>query len=142
MAALNVFSCVLILSVFYTSAVDIIGDKHVYLQSKDQNWMTAFETCRYYDKQLLTLLNNKEHEDTVALVAKYKIHIIWLAASDIGHEGNFVWTTNGQTVTDRHWGKGEPNNKNTENCLQLYYNIWNDVSCGREYHFFCEDISN
>lgn len=82
MAGLKFISCItfLVLCVLSTSAVDKVGDKNVHLMSTPKNWMTAYETCRYLNMQLLTLMRNKELEDTSALIEKYNIYAIWIAA--------------------------------------------------------------
>lgn len=85
-------------------------------------------------------MTNKELEDTAALVEKYNIYAIWIAATDIGHEGTFVWATNGQKVVDYHWQPGNPNNyQDLQDCVYMRDGMWNDVTCSLEYVYFCEE---
>lgn len=124
-----------------TVPTTIAEDRIVHLMENRLSWMSAFEICRYHDWQLLTLRSNQEHEETVELMKKYDIELLWLASTDMGHEGKFVWATTGLTVTDYHWQKGEPNNNGIQHCVLLHSpnTKWWDYHCHSKYPFICEE---
>lgn len=66
----------------------------------------------------------------------------WLAATDFGHEGDFVWATTGQKVTNTYWKTGNPNNLlNLEHCvIYQFEHLWDDFNCGVPLLYFCEEI--
>lgn len=108
------------LFVISSSAEDRIGNRRVHLHSTPQNWMTAYETCKFHGMQLLTLNSYSEFQEVLTLMKTYKVDKVWIAATDMGHEGNFVWATTGQKAT---WMAGYADNlQNNQHCVH----IWND----------------
>lgn len=67
----------------------------------------------------------------------------WLGASDLGHNGRYVWSSNGKSI-DRftNWRSGEPNNWcGHEHCLELLADgQWNDMNCNEKRQFICENL--
>uniref|UniRef100_A0A182NPC9 C-type lectin domain-containing protein n=1 Tax=Anopheles dirus TaxID=7168 RepID=A0A182NPC9_9DIPT len=67
----------------------------------------------------------------------------WLAGTDNGFEGSWIWITSGVPVGIvngyQNWDLGEPNNAlNGENCLILGYNgtpMWYDAGCDVLYNY-------
>lgn len=74
------------LFVISSSAEDRIGNRRVHLHSTPQNWMTAYEACKFHGMQLLTLYSYTEYQEVLTLMKKYKIEKVWIAATDMGHE--------------------------------------------------------
>lgn len=132
---------VLILVSSNSLALDLVGNRQVFLHSEQANWFTAYETCRSQRRQLLTINNEEENSQMLAICAKYQRPYIWLAATDLGHAGEFVWASTGQSVQYTNWGAHEPNNQiNNEHCVMLWSGYgWNDTPCDVSYHFFCEE---
>lgn len=124
--------------------VDVIGDRVVLYMETPQNWFTAVEMCNAAGMQLLSILNAEENHKIIEVAEKYKPRPgFWLAASDLGHDRDFVWTTTGSKVEYTDYSPGEPSNTGEdEHCLQITYYSgdpkWNDIHCTFESPFFCE----
>lgn len=126
---------------------DIIGNREVIYQRVPQNFFTAYEICRSIGMQLLTITREEETDQIYELAKKYKPRpSFWLAATDLGHEGEFVWTTTGVKLTNARWYKGQPDNAGgIERCAEITYRwndtaTWNDIPCDRKNPFFCESV--
>lgn len=138
-------ACLFLIQIRFAHSVEILGDREVKYIETPQNWATAYEMCRAQGMQLLTIKDKEEYDQMITIAAKYKPRpSYWLAANDIGHEGTFVWATNGQPVPNL-WATGQPDNMGgNENCLEFTYRwsetvpVWNDIPCHQQYPYFCE----
>lgn len=141
---------VVILSFFLvkrTTCIDVVGNREVKYMSIPQNWFTAYEICRAYGMQLLTIHNERENEQVLALADIYKAQsAFWLGGNDLGHTGDYVWTGTGLKVVNAWWGPGQPDNPEggKEHCLEITYQWpepkWNDCPCDYNRVFFCEEV--
>jgi hypothetical protein len=66
----------------------------------------------------------------------------WLGATDIDHEGLFVWV-DGSEVDKKfeNWADGQPSNSNgNEHCAVISSELhrWNDLLCSRFFISVCE----
>lgn len=86
---------IVLIVVAYSFAEESI---EVWLHPVSHNWFSAYEICRWEGRQLLAIHNEEEIKQINALSAKYKLSSSWLAATDLGHEGQFVWATTGIIV--------------------------------------------
>lgn len=129
-------------------SVDLIGDREVRYNRVPLNWFTAYEVCRSQGMQLLTINSDEDNDQIYALAEKFQPRpSFWLAGNDLGHEGDFVWATNGLKVTAARWvGNGPDNYNNLEHCIEITYRwnasapVWNDVPCSTKLPFFCEQL--
>lgn len=128
---------------------DLIGNREVQYQRTPQNWFTASEICRSTGMQMLTLRTEEETDQIYELAKKYKPRSsFWVAATDLGREGDFVWSTTGMKLTTARWSVNQPdNNGDQEHCVEITYRwndtvpVWNDVPCNHNYPYFCEATS-
>lgn len=128
---------------------DHIGDREVQFQRVPQNWFTAYEICRSVGMQLLTLTTEEETDQIYKLAESFPpMSAFWVAANDLGHEGDFVWTTTGTKLTTARWYEGQPDNAGgIERCVEIAYiwngtdPSWNDVPCAIEIPFFCQAVN-
>lgn len=127
----------------FTSAVDQIGNRTVYLQTDPQSWWAAYLTCRTSHMQLLTLHSPNEHHEAVALLKKYDIQSLWLGAIQMGGDkvGNFVWATTTLKVEHPFWKDGQPGNAGGKvSCVQIKDDKWDDINCNTTTNrFFCQE---
>ena len=74
---------------------------------------------------------------------------IWLGATDLAAEGDFVWESDGSDVNAGHtnWQDGEPNGGSSHNCLGkngAHEDLkWGDADCeniDNEYYILCESV--
>ena len=68
---------------------------------------------------------------------------VWIGIQDMTSEGNFIYDSNGNSISVEYWYPGEPNNDaGDEDCVHLYgaYSDgkWNDVDCTANHWSFCE----
>lgn len=141
-------SCALLFIILPQSAhpLEIIGDRAVKYVEQPENWFTAYEKCRAKGMQLLTIHNMTDYEQILELAKKYKPRpSFWLAGTDNGHEGTFIYATNGEPVPNL-WPTGQPDNgfnRVIENCIEVTYRwgenpVWNDIPCGDRFPYFCQ----
>lgn len=72
---------------------------------------------------------------------------LWIGASDLAEEGNFVWHDTGMELTFSNFHRGQPDNANgTEHCVHMRYAPaanwqwhWNDWDCDLKSAFVCEN---
>uniref|UniRef100_A0A182QDF9 C-type lectin domain-containing protein n=1 Tax=Anopheles farauti TaxID=69004 RepID=A0A182QDF9_9DIPT len=74
----------------------------------------------------------------------------WIAGSDAGLEGSWIWVTSNRPVGSLNgyvnWDANEPNNAwpgpptAVENCLSIFDGKpkWNDVPCDKLYNYVCQ----
>uniref|UniRef100_A0A8W8KS87 C-type lectin domain-containing protein n=1 Tax=Magallana gigas TaxID=29159 RepID=A0A8W8KS87_MAGGI len=65
---------------------------------------------------------------------------LWTGGNDRWREGSWYWDE-GDVIYHTNWDKGEPNNDDSEDCLELRSEhswTWNDESCGQNRPFICE----
>lgn len=65
---------------------------------------------------------------------------VWLSGSDLGHEGKFVWLSNGAPLTYENFMPNQPDNYGSkEHCLEIRdKGLWNDLPCDFRQYFVCE----
>ncbi|MEZ4448087.1 MAG: C-type lectin domain-containing protein [Nannocystaceae bacterium] len=63
----------------------------------------------------------------------------WIGLEDQVNEGDFRWVDGGAPTTT-WWAKGEPNNLEDEDCVEVNAatGLWNDAQCGLLRPFLCE----
>lgn len=129
--------------------VDLVGGREVKYIPTPENWHTAYEICRSQSMQLLTINNVQENEEIIAIARKFSPSpSFWVAATDLGHEGYFVWATTGKKVSFANYGVGQPDNAGgTEHCIEITYRwstvpVWNDWICHGRLPFFCEETES
>lgn len=114
------------------------GERWATFVTEPQNWYSAFEVCQSYGMQLLTLKTENENDILREYLKDYKTKSVWVAATDIGQEGSWVWATTGLQVTSSRWRSPPDNYMGMENCAQVTMSGWNDCYCSNELPFFCE----
>ncbi|KAJ7393784.1 chromatin-modulating protein mrc1 [Desmophyllum pertusum] len=65
----------------------------------------------------------------------------WIGLNDRLKEDQFVWSDGTPFNSSRsysNWRNKEPNNKGNEDCVGLYFNLWNDNSCSGTNFYICE----
>ncbi|XP_055526993.1 alpha-N-acetylgalactosamine-specific lectin-like [Wyeomyia smithii] len=99
----------------------------------------------------LALVDTAEkHEALVTAANATELHStgffgLWLGASDLAREGNFVWHDTGARMTFAKWKPGEPMGSN-ERCVNLYHWkgqgfvwTWNNAPCSTSLYAVCEN---
>lgn len=70
----------------------------------------------------------------------YERESFWLSATDLGHEGTFVWLNTGLPMVYKNFRKNQPDNAGgNENCIEMHGNgEWNDILCHNAFYSICQ----
>ena len=146
---LSVLLLSLLVPILWAAEVsELLRGRQVVFVERSENWHTAYEKCRAKGMQLLTLNTKEEFKDMVTLAKKHgPMPGFWIAATDLGHEGQFIYDTNGQPVLDS-WGPEEPDNganqREEEHCVELTerfgFFALNDNVCRASLPYWCESV--
>ena len=94
--------------------------------------MASVTYCRQYVTQILTITKLTHF---YLQVSNSRSGGIWIGATDERTESH--WTdTNGRAIGFTAWDKGEPNNKDNEDCGLTNWDgkpLWNDEDCEKSH---------
>ncbi|TMW49790.1 hypothetical protein DOY81_005147, partial [Sarcophaga bullata] len=122
-----------------------INGKTYTIHFDEVNWFTALEFCSYYGQILASITSIDDNEQLFKTLDQYGLSyssFFWLGGSDLGHYGQWVWVSNGESVEHfTKWRQGEPNNVyGNEHCIELLSDgQWNDNNCNLKRKFICEN---
>lgn len=73
-----------------------------------------------------------------------KVEHFWTAGSKLVDKKNWIWMTTGEVIEYTNWGSGQPDNPNSELCLELWLFknkglFFNDRDCNTKFPFICEE---
>ncbi|XP_060079457.1 perlucin-like protein [Ylistrum balloti] len=121
-----------------------IGYKeHCYFFSlRAASWPVAGGYCRNFNAKLAEPVGAAEGAFIDEAVKKThpRIGEYYLGGADFFVEGDWIWASTMEPITNANWSPGEPNdNAGTEDCLAIVLNgLWNDVPCNISLPFVCE----
>lgn len=104
--------------------------------SSSQTWEEAQKSCMPADAHLV-VINNAEEQDFL----KKKDGVRrWIGLTDKASEDDWRWVDGTDYKSSaKFWNKGEPNNRNDEDCVAIYMDEnWNDLSCNTTLRWICE----
>ncbi|KAM4037881.1 CD209 antigen-like protein A isoform 2-T2 [Anomaloglossus baeobatrachus] len=106
-----------------------------YYFSKDTlPWDNAKDDCIQKGSTLLILRNMEELD---SLKSSFGDNTYWIGLRrDKEDPAKWNWL-DGSVLSFRNWNKGEPNNHNTEDCVESSGN-WNDLSCSSKMKYVCK----
>lgn len=67
--------------------------------------------------------------------------VFWLGGNDIEDDGNWVWASTDQPISNNSWGPEEPNGGDAEKCLVMWQSAnysFADYSCDNDAGYICE----
>merc|ERR1740133_448442 len=83
--------------------------------------------------------NKKQNAELANMLKKANVSAAWIGLNDQKKEGSWKWMGVAKGNKFLSWNKGEPNNYNTENCVEIYQSgKWNDLKCATKRPFFCQ----
>ncbi|KAJ7393777.1 chromatin-modulating protein mrc1 [Desmophyllum pertusum] len=113
-----------------------------YHYSAKLSWENARAVCLGLEGDLVSIDNEKEMDFVNNNISRIKGREVWIGLNDRLKEDQFVWsdgTPFNSSWSYSNWGNNEPNNiRNDEDCVELYYNVWNDNSCSGTNFYICE----
>lgn len=64
---------------------------------------------------------------------------VWIGATDLLHEGTYVYPSNGSKIRYSNWEGRQPGGGKKENCavLALKSAVWHDYPCKHKFHYIC-----
>lgn len=99
---------------------------------------------------MVQILSPEDHQAAVQYYQQLHPEVenmyLWIGLTDLEMEGQWIWNSQQQEVTETYWSRGEPNSLGEEDCGAYWYNsdeyYWNDVDClnhrNHNVHAFCE----
>ncbi|NP_001153806.1 uncharacterized protein isoform X1 [Danio rerio] len=112
------------------------GSRCFRLFSTSVNWATAEKNCQRLGGNLASVLNDVENDFLLSLIPNSKRFFIGGYNVD---EQNWFWS-DGSPFGYTNWCSGEPNNMNTEHCLEINWTAnrcWNNLPCSVELGYIC-----
>merc|ERR1712195_400788 len=108
------------------------------LVKKSMNVKDANAECKRMGMKLAHP-NKKQNAELANMLKKANVSAAWIGLNDIKKENSWKWMGVAKGNKFLSWNKGEPNNYNTENCVEMYQNgTWNDLKCATKRPFFCQ----
>jgi hypothetical protein len=118
---------------------DRVGGRFLKYHGTAKTWPEALSTC-LLEGSTLVIDDDPNIHYYLLKKANGKLNI-WIGATDLGHEGRWVWV-NGGLVGHGHgtyWLKGQPSNsRGKEGCAHIHRGGWNDNQCTVKFTFFCQ----
>jgi len=88
----------------------------------------------------LAKIRNQQDQDAINNYTPMDGNDFWIGLNDIAVEGTFRWQ-DGTLPSYTNWYPGEPNQRNNEDCVQIWGSRgrqWNDGHCYQSIYFICE----
>ncbi|XP_053686549.1 perlucin-like [Sabethes cyaneus] len=119
--------------------------------NQEVTFWEAWRRCSSVGHQLATITSEKDSQLIEQAITKSgKTKGPWyIAGTDMGNEGHFVWITNNKPVGYMtgylNYSPGQPNNwLGIEHCLEIGRwggAAWNDVPCDWKQGYICENVT-
>ncbi|XP_018573083.1 macrophage mannose receptor 1-like [Anoplophora glabripennis] len=107
-------------------------------------YLEADQFCRDINMDLVRVQTSEENDKLYKYVQEQtKQDHFWTAGSKLLDKKNWIWMTTGEIIDYTNWGSGQPDNPNTELCLELWLFkgkglYFNDRDCNVKFPFICE----
>ncbi|XP_042620388.1 C-type lectin domain family 4 member M-like isoform X1 [Cyprinus carpio] len=121
----------------------LCGSGRFFISTELKSWSDSRQYCRDRGADLL-IINTEEKQRFISSLVSERV---WIGLSDREQEGIMKWVDN-SPLKQGFWLKGEPNNTDNEDCIELNYNrekpgwspltSWNDCSCSEKIKGICE----
>ncbi|XP_056002179.1 C-type lectin domain family 3 member A-like [Ostrea edulis] len=99
----------------------------------------AFTSC-FAKKSTLLELKGKWQEKWIRFQSLLRGYDgVWIGATDLLHEGTYVYPSNGSKIRYSNWEGRQPGGGKKENCavLALKSAGWHDYPCKHKFHYIC-----
>lgn len=118
----------------------VVGDTSYCLNPGNRTYQEAKTACAGDGGALATFKEKADSQKIrAAAAAKFAAARMWIGLTDAAAEGEWRWAS-GSRMSWTAWQRGEPNDFDTENCVELWADTWtwNDFDCGARRPFVCE----
>ncbi|XP_026072230.1 CD209 antigen-like protein D [Carassius auratus] len=119
------------------------GLVNLFMSTELKSWSDSRQYCRDRGADLV-IINTEEKQRFISSLVSERV---WIGLSDRENEGNMRWVDN-SPLKQGFWFKGEPNNANNEDCIEMNVNreklvwsplnSWNDLSFSEKKKGICE----
>merc|ERR1712166_194868 len=121
-----------------TLALSVSAGNPLMLVKKSMNVKDANAECKRMGMKLAHP-DKKQNAELANVLKKANVSAAWIGLNDKKKEGSWKWMGVAKGNKFLSWNKGEPNNYNTENCVEMYQSgKWNDLKCATKRPFFCQ----
>ncbi|XP_076778388.1 CD209 antigen-like protein C [Arvicanthis niloticus] len=112
--------------------------KCYYISKSQCNWNDSVTACQEVEAQLV-IVESDEEQTFLSVITKDK-GSAWLGLSDLKQEGMWQWLDGSPLSASfmKYWIKGEPNNKQEEDCVESSGDGWNDAPCTIKNYWICK----
>ncbi len=120
--------------------VDVARGATVYrVCLRRERWADARAICQAGGLDLMVPDSMEENVWVWERARDIEVAPYWIGLSDLEQEGAFVGV-DGRPARFDGWDRGEPNNTDDEDCIQLLDDAprWNDIDCRIPYPYICE----
>ncbi|XP_058462524.1 perlucin-like protein [Malaya genurostris] len=108
----------------------------------------AWRGCQYYGQRLASITSQEDSELVAQVINSTTTtnSTYWVAGTDIGMEGKWIWITSNELVVKfSHWGHISPDNSNVQDCMTVGHfpedrTLWDDVDCETPNYYICERL--
>ncbi|XP_052860567.1 perlucin-like [Anopheles cruzii] len=125
-----------------------VSKRYYVFNSRGVTFFEAWRLCQSVGHRLATITNQNDTrsvEEAVQASSNSK-GPWWIAGTDLGNEGVFVWISTNQPVGFRtgysDYAPNQPDNAGgNENCLEIGREgalSWNDAPCDAKHRYICE----
>ncbi|XP_039443841.1 perlucin-like [Culex pipiens pallens] len=116
---------------------------------EELTFFEAWHKCRAHGLRLASVRSALDDAKLLVALAQKDINQPgpwWIAGTDMGQSGSFVWITGNMRIDGRrgytNFAPGEPNNAGgNEHCLEVGWTVgtlWNDCDCDLKKRYICE----
>ena len=117
---------------------EFVGRCFLWVRNNKTSWDAAENFCQNEGGHLASV-TSKEVQDFI--LDRVGQSPVWIGATDRRREGSWEWS-DCSPFNFTGWAPGEPSERNTENCAELYraeryLKGWNDLDCNTSLDFVC-----
>lgn len=131
-----------------TTLQEFPEQRYFVYNSKQVTFFEAWQLCASFGLRLASV--NTAEDDAALKVALRSVDPNeagpwWIAGTDLGNDGHFVWITTTKTMGYKtgytNFAPGEPNNIGNEHCVEAGWpggTLWNNRGCDGRRRYVCE----
>uniref|UniRef100_A0A023EGW4 Putative cpij000440 serine protease n=1 Tax=Aedes albopictus TaxID=7160 RepID=A0A023EGW4_AEDAL len=137
----------LLLASLVVDSAKLPFNKYVIMDDK-VTFFEAWRSCQYYGLQLASVTSSEDNQQLSKLVNRSARgnDTFWLAGTDVGREGKWVWiTTNKLVLHFSNWGSISPLFAEVNDCMAIGSftedrTLWDDIPCSEAHKYVCQKV--
>uniref|UniRef100_A0A023EFA0 Putative c-type lectin n=1 Tax=Aedes albopictus TaxID=7160 RepID=A0A023EFA0_AEDAL len=137
----------LLLASLVADSAKLPFNKYVIMDDK-VTFFEAWRSCQYYGLQLASVTSSEDNQQLSKLMNRSARgnDTFWLAGTDVGREGKWVWiTTNKLVLHFSNWGSISPLFAEVNDCMAIGSftedrTLWDDIPCSEAHKYVCQKV--